>query len=36
VKIEMPVELVLRKLIDQNGVGVYGNLFRPPRVAIGA
>jgi len=31
VKIEMPVELVLRKLIDQNGVGVYGNLFRPPR-----
>jgi hydroxymethylglutaryl-CoA synthase len=33
VKIEMPVELVLRKLIDQNGVGVYGNLFRPPRVS---
>ena len=36
VKIEMAVEVVLRKLIDQNGVGIYGNLFRPPRVSTGA
>ncbi len=35
VRIEMPVELVLRRLIDQNGVGIYGNLFRPPRITMG-
>jgi len=34
VKIEMPVELVLRRLIEQNGVGLYGNLFRPPREKV--
>lgn len=36
VRIEMPVELVLRRLIDQNGVGIYGNLFRPPREKVEA
>ncbi len=36
VKIEMAVEVVLRKLIDQHGVGIYGNLFRPTKVTMEA
>lgn len=32
-KIDMPVELVMRNIITQDGVGVYGNVFRPLRDA---
>ena len=33
IKIDMPVELVLRNIITQDGVGIYGNVFRPLRTA---
>ena len=33
IKIDMPVELVLRNIITQDGIGVYGNVFRPLRVS---
>jgi hydroxymethylglutaryl-CoA synthase len=29
--IDMPVEIVLRKIITEDGLGVYGNVFRPLR-----
>ena len=29
--VEMPVELVLRNIIGEDGLGVYGNVFRPLR-----
>ena len=31
IQVDMPVELVLRNIITQDGVGVYGNVFRPLR-----
>jgi len=31
IHIEMPVELVLRNIITEDGLGVYGNVFRPLR-----
>lgn len=31
IEVDMPVELVLRNIITQDGVGVYGNVFRPLR-----
>jgi len=31
IKIDMPVELVVRNIITEDGVGVYGNVFRPLR-----
>ncbi|MFH1626381.1 MAG: hydroxymethylglutaryl-CoA synthase [Pseudomonadota bacterium] len=31
IKIDMPVELVLRKLASENNVNLYGNVFRFPR-----
>ena len=31
IEVNMPVELVLRNIITQDGVGVYGNVFRPLR-----
>jgi uncharacterized OB-fold protein len=33
IEVDMPVELVLRNIITQDGVGVYGNVFRPLREA---
>ncbi len=33
IRVEMPVELVLRKIITEDGLGVYGNVFRPLRTA---
>ena len=32
IKIDMPVELVLRKLASENNVNLYGNVFRPIRI----
>jgi len=31
ISVEMPVELVLRNIITEDGLGVYGNVFRPLR-----
>jgi hydroxymethylglutaryl-CoA synthase len=31
IRVEMPVEIVLRNIITQDGVGVYGNVLRPIR-----
>jgi uncharacterized OB-fold protein len=31
INIDMPVEIVLRNIITQDGIGVYGNVFRPLR-----
>jgi hypothetical protein len=31
IKVDMPVELVLRDIITQDGISVYGNVFRPLR-----
>lgn len=31
INVDMPVELVLRDIITQDGIGVYGNVFRPLR-----
>jgi len=33
IEIDMPVELVLRNIITEDGIGVYGNVFRPLRDA---
>jgi hydroxymethylglutaryl-CoA synthase len=33
IEVDMPVELVLRNIITQDGIGVYGNVFRPLRGA---
>ena len=33
IEVDMPVELVLRNIITQDGIGVYGNVFRPLREA---
>jgi uncharacterized OB-fold protein len=32
VEIDMKVELVMRKIVTQDGVPVYGNVFRPIRI----
>jgi len=31
IKIDMPVELVLRNILTEDGLGIYGNVFRPLR-----
>ncbi len=36
VKIDMKVEMVMRKIVTQEGVPVYGNVFRPVRIKEGA
>ncbi len=32
IKIDMPIELVLRRIVEERGVSVYGHKFRPVRV----
>ncbi|MFH1351417.1 MAG: hydroxymethylglutaryl-CoA synthase [Pseudomonadota bacterium] len=33
IRIDMPVELVVRNIVTQDGIGIYGNVFRPLRDA---
>lgn len=34
IKVDMPIELVLRRIVNERGVSVYGHKFRPLRVPV--